>query len=360
MLRDLENYLDEHPHVVRVERTYYFLRVTFDTGITEYWALNEDAYNKRTVNLFTPDFENLITETLPPIHKQFQINAQLYPEKYELLKNHFIVKNKDLQKMGWVDVRFFIHDFAVQLFEKGWINPQYDKPILWDEIEKVKSTPLEHFQTNVIRFSTLRRHRPEGRRLIFQFMPNDLGLHWTFNNIWKALNALYKKNMDFIREDIAYEIARFLYTSRHPNFYRALFKQWFPVEGLNVYDLNPDWGFVGLAVLIDGGSYIHPHISPEHSNGMSEMAEFLGSSASDEAEEVDLLITNDPMSPLNADELGQILDNYPNCETVMAIVWQDDWRDCLDRFEPYHSFRMRSIGSPKDDNYILMIKNIPR
>jgi len=361
LLRDLENYLEAHPNIVRVQRNHYHLRITFDTGKTEYWDLNNNLYNVRLVNNFIPNFKKLYNDFKPTKHRQFAINRFLYPEKFNLLKTHFIIKAKDLRRMGWVDARLFIHDFAVELIEEGWIDPQYDTSLLWKEIDIVLNIPLNHFQSNLIRFSPFKR-RPVGRRLVLHFMPNDAKNHWNFDHIWKALNTLYKQKRDFTRENIIYAIGKQLQqTARHPGFYRALFKQWFNVDGKRVYDMNPDWGFAALAVLVDGGTYLHPSKGEEYDSGMERMAEFTESSAGIETDDIDFLIANDALNPATIEEAEEILKSVPFSEYTMITIETGVWKEAVERFKPWRALRVRArIKGPRKDNQLLIIKNTPR
>jgi hypothetical protein len=361
LLRDLGDYLEDHPNVARVQRNHFFLRITFDTGKTEYWSLNDDSHNKNPYNSFTPDFERLHTDFKPTKYRQFAVNQFLYPEKFELLKTHFIIKAKDLQKMGWVDVRFFIHDFAVELVKEGWIDIQYDTPLLWGNVDEVLESKLSHFQSNLIRFSPF-RFRPVGRRLVLHFMPSDVKNYWDFNHIWKALNVLHKQKRDFTRENIVYTIGRQLkHVARHPSFYRALFKQWFNVDGKRVYDMNPDWGFTALAVLVDGGVYLHPTMGEEYDSGVKKMAEFMESSAGTETDDIDFLIANDVFQPATIEQAEEILASVPFSEYTMITIVTGVWKEAVEKFKPWRALRVRAgIEGPKKDNQLLIIKNTPR
>ena len=97
LIRDLIQELEGHPHVLRVIKNHKHIQVTFDTGITEYWALTKKGLEKARSHKL-PFNKNLFTGHNIPTFKQFETNKILYPEDYDILKDHFVIKKKDLDK----------------------------------------------------------------------------------------------------------------------------------------------------------------------------------------------------------------------------------------------------------------------
>lgn len=349
--------LEEHPHVLRVTNKLDYLKVQFDTGISEYWALTPKGLEKsRSFEL--PLNENLFTDHEIPTFKQFETNRLLYPNDYEVLKDHFIIKKKDLEQAGWCEVRFKVHDLAVSLVEEGYIPIQYTNKILQEDLENLRTESLERYQSSVIRFSAFSSIPPSGRRLIMHFMPCYARERWEFYPIYNTINKLLHK--DITRENIVYYMSRSRQISRHPAFYRALFNQWFNIENKRVLDMNPNWGFKALAVLIEGGEY---HCDSPYLDNLIEMGDYVGGVvAAPDGGHYDLVIISDAI-PVEIGEVDVLLEKYHGVgEYLMMSVRVDsiqDWKDLIDKYSPDRVLRINNsiINSARDDNMIMIIRS---
>ena len=357
LIRDLTQVLEEHPHVLRVTSKHHYIKVKFDTGITEHWAITPKGLEKKH-SFKLPFDKDLFNEYEIQSHKQFETNRVLYPEDYEILKNHFIIKSKDLEKAGWCEVRFKIHDLAVELTEEGYIPIRYTDKLLEEDLELLKNEDLTRYQTSLIRFSAFSSLPPSGRRLIMHFMPCHARNRWDFYSIYGTANKLLRK--DITRENIAYYLSKTTQISRHPAFYRALFNQWFDVTGKRILDMDPNWGFKALAVLIEGGDY---YCTSPYIDNLKEMAEFVnGSVYAPDGDKYDLVIVSDAV-PVEIGEVDILLSKYREVgEYVMLSVRVntiEEWKGLIDKYKPLRALRInnRIINTAKDDNMIMIIQS---
>jgi hypothetical protein len=349
--------LEEHPHVLQVVNKHHYIKVKFDTGITEHWALTPEGLEKQH-SFELPLGEGLFTDHEIPSFKQFETNKILYPEDYEVLKNHFIIKRKDLEKAGWCEARFKAHDLAVELVEEGYVPIQYTGAILDEDLEILRNEDLKRYQTSLIRFSAFSSIPPSGRRLIMHFMPCHARNCWDFYSIYKTINKLMHR--DFTREDIVYYLSKDNQISRHPAFYRALFNQWFDISGKRVLDMDPNWGFKALAVLIEGGEY---HCTSPYLPNLQEMAEYMGGTVSaPDGDKYDLVIISDAV-PVSIGEVDVLLTKYHGVGEYLMLSIKvdtiDDWKGLIEKHKPERVLRVnnRMINTAKDDNMIMIIRS---
>lgn len=333
------------------------LKVTFDTGISEYWVLDQEPINKLrsyhlplTGELFKPD---------PiPKFKQFETNKFLYPDDYEILKHHFIVKKSDIDKAGWCDIRFFVHDLAVELAQEGYIPLRYTKKILNDDLEDLKNEDLVRYQHSLIRFSAFTSLPPSGRRIIMHFMPCYAEECWDFYSLYRIINKLLDK--DFSREDIVYRLSKNHQITRHPAYYRALFNQWFPVAGKKILDLSPNWGFKALAVLIEGGEY---YCDSPYLNNFKKMAGYLGGYINEPNQSnYDLAIVSD-VKALKINQVDKAIAKHKHlADYLLLCVGVDtveEWKFLIGKYKPCRTLRVSTtmINQAKNDNMVMIVKS---
>lgn len=349
--------LEEHPHVLRVSNKHDYIKVKFDTGISEHWAITPKGLEKK--HSFELPFDcDLFNEYEIPSFKQFETNKLLYPEDYEILKNHFIIKKKDLEKAGWCEVRFKAHDLAVELVEEGYVPIQYTDTILEEDLETLKNEDLQRYQSGLIRFSAFSSIPPSGRRLIMHFMPCHARDCWDFYSIYKTINKLLHK--DVTREDIVYYLSRERQISRHPAFYRALFKQWFDISGKRVLDMDPNWGFKALAVMIEGGEY---HCTSPYLEHLKNMGDYIGETVNaPDGGHYDLVIMSDAI-PVEIGEVDVLLTKYRDVGEYLMLSVRvntiEDWKGLIEKYKPERVLRVnnRIVNTAKDDNMIMIIRS---
>jgi len=247
LIRDLMQSLKEHPQVHSVENKHHWLRIKFTSGLTEHWAITKEGLKKKTQQLFKLPFnKSLFTDHSIPTFRQFETNP-LYPEEMEILKDHFLIKKKDLDKAGWCDRRFFAHELTARLADEGYVPIQYTDKILWADLEALRNENLDRYQDAPQRFSSFSKIPPSGRRLILHFMETHAKEQWNLYQLYLTINDSLHRNIS--REDIVYYTGRRRRKDivRHPAFYRAFFKQWLDIRDKAVYDLCPDIGYKALA-----------------------------------------------------------------------------------------------------------------
>lgn len=286
------------------------------------------------------------------VHRQFETNP-LYPEDYEILKNHFLIKKTDLKNAGWCDVRFKVHNLAYELAQEGYIPIQYTNAILEQEIQDLINEDLSYYQTAIIRFSAFSTKPPLGKRLIMQFIPCLTKDHWEFRSIYSALNNLLCR--DITREEIVYYLSKSYQTVRHPAFFRAVFKQWLDIKNKRIYDLCPDWGFKALSVLIEGGKY---YCNSPHIQQLTNMGEFLGGKVSlPNQEQYDLIILSD-VFPVVFEEARQLINRYSSmAEYLMITIDKNDRQNFIKEFKPWRVIRLNNeiVKDANSDNYLMII-----
>ena len=347
--------LEAHKNVLRVQKNYFFLRVTFDTGITEWWALNEKALKRRRKYLFKlPYNRDHFNGYEIPTYKQFETNP-LYPERYEILKNHFIIKAQDLEKAGWAEVRLKVHDIAVDLKDEGWVDIQYPDDILQQDWTDLLNEDLSRYKSGKLRFSAFGGRLAFGRRLVMHFMPCAAKDQWNFDQIYQVVNRLVR-NRDITREGIVYYLARPHQTIRHPAFYRSIFKQWIDIKDKTVYDLHPDWGFKALAVLAEGGHYVcdSPNITQ-----LQKMGSFVGGEVSKPLKHRYGVIILSDVHPVNKESARSLIDNfYGIADYLMITIKQSDCKELAEQYKPWRILRVNDelIENATKDNYIFLIK----
>lgn len=300
--------------------------------------------------------QDLFTSNSAPIYRQFETNP-LYPDELEILKNHFIVKKSDINKLGWCEQRFFVHDLAVKLVEEGYVPIKYTDKLLQEDLENFKNEDLSHYQQTVIRFSTFSHKPPSGRRLILHFMLMEAKNFWDFYQLYLTINDLIHD--DITREDIIYYTSRRKRQEliRHPAFYRALFKQWFDVKDKTIYDLCPDVGYKALATMIEGGHY---YCDSPQMDKLENLANFIGGKVSrPNQSQYDLVILSD-IHPVDINSVHSLIANFRGVgKDLMITVKKEDWRVLVDRYKPWRVLRVNNemIDDPNSDNYILIIKS---
>ena len=347
--------LEEHPHVLQVVNKHHYLQVKFDTGITEYWALTEEGLKKqRSYKL--PFDEDLFVDREIYSFRQFETNKLLYPEDYEILKDHFIIKNLD--KVGWCDVRFKVHDLAVELVEEGYIPIRYTDEILNKDLEDLRNEDLSRYQQGITRFCAYSPLPPSGKRLIMHFMPCHAKDQWDFYSLYRTINNLLPRNLT--REDIVYNLSKEHQNTTHPAFYRALFRQWFDIKGKSVYDLCPEWGFKALATAVEGGCY---HCDSPYLKNLQEMVEYVGGEAySPDQPHYDLIILSDAR-PVDVESAEALISNFRDISDYLMISVKADtveeWKYLIDRYKPEHALRIGTnvVSGPRGDNIIMIIKS---
>lgn len=353
-LRSLIQKLEAHPHVLKVTKKPNYLKVIFDTGTPEYWALNYKGLKKPRAILL-PFTREHFNDYLIPSYKQFEANEILYPEDYKILKDHFIIKKSDLDKAGWCDVRFKVHDLAVELVEAGYIPPQYTNEILQEDYYALLEEKVERYQYGLIRFSAFSHLPPSGRRLIMHFMPCAAKDKWDFYNVYKTINRLLSR--DITREDIVYYLSKNHHIARHPAFHRAVFRQWCDVKGKNIYDLHPDWGFRALAVLAEGGNYYCDSPQMPH---FKKMASFIGGKIEDPIEtHYDLIMLSD-VHPIEKEEAHSLIRQYRGLgDKLMVSIKKEDLNEFVIQYKPENVLRLSNdvTRDANKDNHIVMIRS---
>jgi hypothetical protein len=349
LVRDLTEILGEHPHILQVKNEHHHLAVKFDTGVTEYWDLGTSPKVNNTFKL--PMDHDLFNDRQITVHRQFETNP-LYPEEYSTLKNHFLIKRSDLDEAGWCDVRFKIHDLAVELVEEGYLPIQYTDSILREDFDNLLNEDLERYQTAVTRFSAFSTIPPAGRRLIMHFMPCSAENKWEFRPLYHTINNL---RGDITRENIVYYLSKTDHITRHPAFYRAFFKQWLDVKNKRVYDLCPDWGFKALAVIAEDGQY---YCNSPNVPYLNKMAKYLGGYISGPNQARYNLIILSDVYPVSLEEANQLIKIHaPLADNLIIVIGKDDRQEFISVYKPQRVIRLNNqvTENANSDNYLMLI-----
>lgn len=351
-LDELVNELSHRNDVLAIKRNYYFIQVTFKTGITEYWALNEKALKKRQWHVFRlpdgPYFKNEINT-----YSQFETNP-LDPQ-HELLKDHFIIKRKDIKNAGWCDVRCKVHNLTSQLFNQGWLDIKYPNDVLAKDYVDLRESSYEKHKSSLIRYSAFDGHAI-GRRLILYFMPTLAKENWEIYPIYHSLNKLVGGLYDITRERLVYDLSLKHHTVRFPGFYRSIFNRWYSVAGRDILDLYPDWGFKALSVLVDGGNY---HYVGNQMVPLARLAKFVDGNVAPykEGNHYDLAMVSD-IHPISLNEIDKRINKYSSiADNLMVTVAREDWQTAIDLYKPWRVLRIKNVQgkTANEDNYVFII-----
>jgi hypothetical protein len=351
-LKKLVQDLNSRDIVSQVTQTFDFLKVKFQTGITEYWALNDKALKKRSQRVFRLPEENYFVK---PIKTFRQFETNILDDNYELLKDHFIIKRKDIKSAGWCDVRCKLHELISDLILEGWVDIKYPDYILKHDLEHLRNEDLSQHQTSLIRYSAF-SGQSFGRRLILHYIPTLAEENWQPWALYRALNHLFGGLYDVTREYLVYQLALAYHTIRFPGFFRAFLNQWYNLAGRRVLDLYPDLGFKALSVMVDGGHY--SHVGP-NANHLAKMADFIGGNISPHrlGDKYDVAFVSD-VHPISLEELDKKINNYKGvADNLIAVVSNIDWKEAMDRYKPWRCLRIQNrVGSTAaEDNYLLII-----
>jgi len=352
-LEELVAELQRHSSVVSASYTHFFVRVVFATGITENWALNDEAHKKRKRYVYR------LPETGPyfkdPINTYSQFETNPLNSDHDLLKDHFIVKRKDLRKAGWCDVRCKIHELTLELYNQGWRDIAYPDSVLRQDYDDLKNSSFEKHQTSLIRYSAF-DGRASGRRLILNFIPTLAKDYWEIYPIYHRFNKEVSGWWDLTRERLVYDLSLRYHTVRFPGFFRSIFNQWYPISGKNVLDLHPDLGYKALGVVVDGGNYYHVSDQKE---ALARLGEFTTSiiAPHEEGNHYDLAMISD-VHPITLKEVDERINKYSSiADNLMVTISQADRQTAIDRYKPWRILRVKDIQGEKatKDNYILII-----
>jgi hypothetical protein len=352
-LRKLVQDLNSRDVVSKVTQTFDFLKVKFQTGITEYWALNDKALKKRQQRVFRLPEQDYFTKPIQTF-KQFETNT--LDDNYQLLKDHFLIKRKDIKAAGWCDVRCKIHELVSHLVLEGWIDVKYPDYVLKQDLEHLKNEDLSHHQSSLIRYSAF-GGQAFGRRLVLHHIPTLAKENWKPYDIYRALNQLFGGMYDVTREFLVYRLTLNYHKIRFPGFFRAFFGQWYSLGGRKVLDLYPDMGFKALGIMVDGGHYTH--VNYDNSSHLAKMADFINGNISPHklGNKYDIALISD-VHPISLEELDERINKYKlTANNLVVVVSNVNWREAMDRYKPWRCLRIQNkIGSTAaEDNYILII-----
>lgn len=356
LARNLIEFLKTSPEIKKVEKLDNYLAVQFvKTGIIEYWRIADGPYRKR----FSFDVPyDALSPVKPKLVKQFETNPY-YEDEYELLKDHFCIKQSSLKKSGFVNLRFMIHNLTYALHKQGWRDLYYTDDILDHDYDQlIKSGPTKH-QSSKIRFEIYRNYEP-GRRLLYHFTPIARGAApaWhSMSRIYTALNYMVAgRKRAITRENLVTALNRI--TIVPPNYYRAILEECFGnLTNLRILDLYPTSGSRGLAVMLSGGNYFQ--VKKMFEGPLRQLAARykLVEPQLDDGSHYDVVFLSRDR-PLLCELVEERIGKY-GCvaNTLLVMASKDDREYLVHKYRPRRVLRIsRGVANTADeDNYLLAI-----
>ena len=224
--------------------------MTFQTGIREYWALNEEGLAKRRTNVYKLPDGPFFTENTPKLYDQFEM-SELIPNSRRMRFN-FLYKEKELLAMGWCERRIFLHHLVKKLIDEGWRDLWYSEDLREEDAHKLMNEDLAKYNPTLIRHNAFVEDYP-GKRIMLHYGGFEAHRYWTTYDVYRALKDYF--DGDITRERVVYKLLTHHIQVRHPGFLRSILERWLSIKGLKILDLAPDWGLRGLGIMAGGGCY---------------------------------------------------------------------------------------------------------
>lgn len=355
-LRQLLEVLDSSPDITSWQKTANLLTIKFaKTGVTECWALDDADYNRVNRVYRVPD--NPLKPEKPKIFRQFETNPY-YQDEYAILKEHFIIQQRSIQQSGFVNLRIAIHNLAHALYQQGWKDLAYTEEILFKDYKALLESDTSIHRSSRIRFEIFKT-KSVGFRLLYHFTPIDRGAARNWRSMSKLVTAIDRMAMggvrDITREKIVKALNPISFIS--PNYYRAIFKEWFDTQGMNIIDFYPSSGSRSLAVGLCGGHYFHNQ--PIFQEPFSNLAEWcnLPRVNLDDGRRYDLAFVS-RQKPLDREQAEDRIRKYKDRAALLAVmVKKSDRAYFVEHHKPKRVLRIAKgiCGTANDDNYLLLI-----
>jgi hypothetical protein len=345
--------LKKNSLVKKITHSYYKVKTTFSTGISETWVLRDHHIFK--FSTFSSRFptSNLFIREIPT-YSEFETRP-LDEDENEFLKPFFILQRKDIDKAGFLDIRLAVHTLIDKLLSEGWIDLKYPKPMLQQDLSILLDCDPNRFfmEPNLISaFAKYGYHQlsTPGRTLAEHFLrwgdhsdgKKTLREVWTDpSSLFSAIQELLGTAKDITRSNIVRHFG-IRGGRRHsgpkyfdPRMYYSLIKNLFP-NAKSVYDANPKWGSKMLAAAAAEQEYAADALS----DGLQEMAEFVGCDARIvENKKYDIGILSDT-EPMKAEEAIPALDrSLRMCKGTLILVDRSDVEEIKSKFMPRRSIK---------------------
>jgi len=322
--------------------------------IMEHWALHEKYLEKHLWAKKFPSGYQKAGEIIPR-YNAFEVNPY-YNEEKELLKKYFAYKNEDFKKANWLDIRFLVHSLAAELYDEGWLHPNYSDKILQEDLEAFKKNQSEFHQSSLIRFRLFgySPHATAGHRIINHFMGNNLA-----KEAWKSKSRLatiidsliYSKIKHLTRENLIYKLGG---SRVNPEFYKSFYDQWFPIKNKTILDIYPS-GSKALATMSARGVYIHN--SEELQPKIKKMARFVDGAECFGLVKSDLALISDWQALSKEEAEQRIKKHKKHADNLFLVIKSKDREYFNKKFKKKKMLRISTgVGTDAhNDDYILLI-----
>jgi len=207
---------------------------------------------------FTITKEQSRLEKVPPVLRQYE--SDLGQDSYAA---HIIIPMAQWRQASFIERRMAVHEFARQITQRGWIDPDYPEWVLNEEWGKLRNlNPAKYLKKSTFTaFPRYGTRPPPGRRMVEQF--------FDFRELWetirsprwtlKALNNMVQHKLE------AYDTHQFyrsmMYVSNRdvprvidPGFYSIVLKR-LGIKG-RILDLTPNHGSRAVACALNGLTYV--------------------------------------------------------------------------------------------------------
>jgi len=256
--RELLHKLNDQPIVRKCYVRDDHIHVRFMNYFWETYYLNKPATNKANARIprsYGITRKEAKLESVPPVIQQYESDFdRSYPA-------HIVIPRDKWDAASFIEQRLAVHEFARQMTQRGWIDPNYPQHIIdaeWDKLKNINSARYLRKSTFTA-FPCIGTQAPPGRRLVENYFDfNELwdvirSPRWTMN----TLNSLTSKKLqidthNFYRTMMA-EIRKPMPRMVDPGLYIVLFKR-LGITG-KILDLTPNHGSRAVASAINGITY---------------------------------------------------------------------------------------------------------
>lgn len=335
--REAIRLLRQSKFVRDVKVSWYEVAVQFHTGIRENYILHERPGRKKQFKFEFPKSGWWKREI--PTFGEFQ-SKPFHDTHNALIKPHFKVQWIDIERGGFFDVRIKVHEIVEQIYNEGWVEPQFPKQALFDDLERLKQANVDAsaISVNFVNAFPTSLVRQPGYTIAANFVNGwgdieDPPRH-TLKTAWKrkstlyrAVNEIVRLKKDITRIEVIRSLATFDSKKYGPRFvppilYRGLFEKIFKFNKPAVLDLEPGYGSVAMALAVNGGNLFYETETKFDAQGMSEFLKVPISKYS--GGPLDMVVSG-TLRTLSLDEVKSVLDKYRGkAKNVLCFVAATD------------------------------------
>ncbi len=254
-LRKMSELLASDPIVLWHKIRYDSVTVMFKDGIREKWRRYKSDYSW----LKMP--EDPLAGGDVSIQNQFQ-----FEERNPKL---FLIRYKSWKHGSFYEKRMVIHRLICRLLEEGWLDVDYPKRILVDDLEKLHAINPEtryYYLNTILSFGQFRSNIRPGRLLAEQLLAWDSFGKYPIRNAWsdryvlrRAISKILRLKQDVTRISIFMRLKldlKYRTTGAFidPGCYRLIYRK-FGLIGQLVADPYPGLGSKALAAAMEGVQY---------------------------------------------------------------------------------------------------------